>query len=177
MTMMSRRVRLLAWTIAAGAAIAALIVFGLAPDRSAPAGRPAPALPREELAGPPTTLAGLLASARGRPAIVLFWASWCGPCAHEAPAVERFSQSLVGRGRIVGVDWSDPSTDARSFIRRYGWTFPILRDSEGLVGNAYRLTGLPATFVLDHSGRIRMTLHGPQTGQTLERALASISSS
>ncbi len=174
--MTARRLRLLGWTLIAAAVLAALIVFGLAPDRSASAGRPAPALPREDLVGPPTTLAGLLSAARGRPALVLFWASWCGPCAREAPAVERFSQSPAGRGRIVGVDWSDPSTgDARSFIRRYGWTFPILRDSEGLVGNSYRLTGLPTTFVLDHSGHIRMTLHGPQDEMSLERALASVS--
>jgi thiol-disulfide isomerase/thioredoxin len=170
--MTSRRWRLLGWLLAAGVAIAVLAIFGLASDRSASAGRRAPALPRERLAGAPATLAGLLASARGGPALVVFWASWCGPCTHEAPAIERFSRSAAGRGRIVGVDWSDARSGALGFIRRYAWTFPNLRDGEGTVGNAYRLTGLPSTFVIDATGHIRTVLRGPQSEATLARALA-----
>jgi len=170
---MSRRLRLLGWTLAV-AALAALGVLGLADDRSSPSGRPAPGLPREQLAGPPTTLAGLLAGAGGRGALVVFWASWCGPCAGEAPALERFSRSPGGHGRIVGVDWSDALSGARSFIRRYSWTFPNVRDAEGTVGGAYRLTGLPTTFVLDAHGRIRAVLRGPQTELSLQSALAGV---
>jgi cytochrome c biogenesis protein CcmG, thiol:disulfide interchange protein DsbE len=167
-----RRLRLLVSSLLAAGALAALLVFGLASDRSASAGRPAPALPREQLSGPPTTLAGLLTSASGRPALITFWASWCGPCAREAPALQRFSLSPSGRGRLVGVDWSDALSSARSFIRRYAWTFSNLRDSAGTVGNAYHLTGLPTTFVLDSSGHIQAMLRGPQTEQSLDRALA-----
>jgi len=169
---MARRLRLLGWTLAASAAIAALAVFGLASDSST--GRPAPALPREHLAGPPVTLASLLAAAGGRPALVVFWASWCGPCAQEAPALERFSGSPAGRGRVVGVDWSDALSGARSFIRRYSWTFPNVRDSEGTVGNEYRLTDLPTTFVLDAHGRISATLRGPQSERSIQTALAAV---
>ena len=137
-------------------------------------GSPAPALPREHLAGAPVTLAGLLGGAPGRPALVVFWASWCGPCAQEAPALERFARTPAGRGRIVGVDWSDALVAARAFIRRYAWTFSNLRDSEGTVGNDYHLTGLPSTFVLDGSGRIRAVLRGPQDERSLAHALASV---
>jgi cytochrome c biogenesis protein CcmG, thiol:disulfide interchange protein DsbE len=172
--------RLLIWMFVA-TALAALVVFGLASDRSAPVGRLAPALPRERLAGPPVTLAGPTRAASGgapaaggRPALVTFWASWCEPCAREAPALERFSQSPSGRGRLVGVDWSDGLSAARSFIRRHSWTFSNLRDSEGTVGNEYHLTGLPTTFVLDASGHIRAVLRGPQDGGSLARGLASV---
>ena len=167
---MARLGRALGWTVAL-AALAALIVFGLASHRST--GRAAPALPREHLAGPSVTLQGLLAGAGDRPAAVVFWASWCGPCAHEAPALERFSRSSAGRGRIVGVDWSDGLSGARSFIRHYSWTFPNLRDSEGTVGNSYHMTGLPTTFVVDGHGRIRAVLRGPQDEASLGRALAA----
>src|SRR5271154_5597218 len=160
------RWRVLGWTVAA-AAVIALVGFGLASSRSAKAGRLAPPLPRERLGGAATTLAGLLADAHGGPALGVFWASWCGPCAREAPAIERFSQSSAGRDRIVGVDWSDALSGARSFIRRYSWTFPNLRDAEGTVGNAYRLRGLPTTFVLDAHGRIRAALSGPQSERSL----------
>ena len=52
----------------------------------------------------------------------------------------------------------------------------MLRDAEGTVGNDYRLTGLPTTFVLDANGRIRSVLRGPQTPSTLARAMAGVSS-
>jgi thiol-disulfide isomerase/thioredoxin len=169
---MARRLGLLAGTLALVVTIAAAAVFGLASHPLS--GRPAPALPRESLVGPPVTLASLLAGARGRPALVVFWASWCGPCAQEAPALERFSRSAVGRGRIVGVDWSDARSGAEAFIRRYAWSFPNVRDAEGTVGNAYRLTGLPTTFVLDTHDRIRAVLRGPQSEHSLRTALAGV---
>lgn len=153
------------------AALVAFVVFGLA-DSSGHEGRPAPALPVEHLSGPTVTLAGL----KGRPALVAFWASWCEPCEREAPLLERFSRGLRGRATLVGVNWEDLSlANARSFIRRYGWTFPNLRDQDGTVGRSYGLTGPPTTFVIDSSGRLRATLRGPQTEQTLTRALASVS--
>ena len=170
---MARRLPLIAGTLALAGAIAALAAFGLA--SSSPSGRRAPALPRERLAGTPVTLASLLGGADGGGALVIFWASWCGPCAQEAPALERFADSRAGRGRIVGVDWSDPElSSARSFIRRHAWTFPNLRDTEGTVGIAYGLTGLPTTFVIDAHGRISQTLRGPQSERSLRRALASV---
>ena len=164
-------------------ALAASVVFGLASDRPDSGGRLAPALPRERLAGPPVRFAGATSASSGapaagvRPALVTFWASWCEPCAREAPALERFSRSRSGRGRLVGVDWSDGLPAARSFIRRYSWTFSNLRDSEGTVGNEYNLTGLPTTFVLDASGHIRAVLRGPQDEGSLARGLASVAHS
>jgi thiol-disulfide isomerase/thioredoxin len=163
--------QLLAWAIC-GAALAALAVFGPAANRSSPAGRAAPALPRELLAGPPVTIAGLRAAAGGHPALVVFWASWCEPCRSEAPAVERLARSVAGRGRVVGVDWSDADQSAHSFIRKYGWSFSNLRDSGGEAGLAYGLRNLPTTFVVGAGGRIKKTLLGPQTEQSLGRALA-----
>jgi cytochrome c biogenesis protein CcmG, thiol:disulfide interchange protein DsbE len=168
------RWRLLGWTLAALAAVVLLAVFGLASKKSPPGGRPAPALPGEQLSGAHATLASLLAGAHDRPAVVVFWASWCGPCEHEAPELERFSQSSTGRGRIVGVDWSDQLSGARSFVRRYHWSFPNDRDSEGTVGNKYELVNLPTTFVIDAHGHIRAALRGAQTQASLEAALSKV---
>jgi thiol-disulfide isomerase/thioredoxin len=150
--------------------VVAFAVFGLA-GRSATTGRAAPALPRERLAGADVTTASL----RGHPALVTFWASWCEPCAQEAPALERFSQGLHGRGALVGVNWSDTSLPAaRAFIERYRWSFPNLRDPEEASGHAFGVTGLPTTFLIDADGRLRATLRGPQSARSLERALASV---
>jgi cytochrome c biogenesis protein CcmG, thiol:disulfide interchange protein DsbE len=167
--------RRLLTAVLASAALAAAAVFGLASNRSSLAGRSAPALPRELLAGPPVTIAGLRAAAGGRPALVVFWASWCEPCQSEAPAVERLARSPAGRGRVVGVDWSDADQSARRFIKKYGWSFSNLRDSGGDVGLEYGLRNLPTTFVIGAGGRIKKTLLGPQTEQSLGRALAGSS--
>jgi thiol-disulfide isomerase/thioredoxin len=167
-----RRLRLLGLVAVVAVALVVLAVYGLASSES-PQGRPAPALPRQRLVGE-VTLKSLLAGARGRPSLVLFWASWCDPCQHEAAAVERFSQTPFGRGRIVGVDWNDGLSGARSFIAHNAWTFPNLRDGEGTVGSEYRLGGLPTTFVLDRKGRIRETLRGPQSVASLDRALSAV---
>lgn len=162
--------RLLIYGVLVALAIA-VIVFGFASHSNN--GELAHPLPRQVLVGPTVTLAGL----RGKPVFVVFWASWCGPCQKEAPAVERFANELRGRATLVGVNWNDPLLgNARSFIRRYRWSFPNLRDGEGLVGDDYGLSGLPMTFLIDSTGHVRRSLGGAQNQQTLERALSELKS-
>lgn len=160
--------KLFVWA-AIAAAIVVLAVFGLS-GGGAHNGRSVPPLPGERLSGAPVTLASL----RGHPALVTFWASWCGPCTQEAPALERFSQGLGHRATVVGVNWEDPSlSEARAFVKRYGWSFPNLRDPQGSVGRGYGVAFLPTTVAIDGAGRVRATLRGPQTQLTLTRALAA----
>ena len=121
------------------------------------------ALPTHSLQGAPVTVASL----HGHPAIVHFWASWCGPCTKEAPELARLSGELKGRATLVGVDWSDNSGNARKFLARHHWTFASLSDPNGASGNAYGISGLPTTFILDAKGRIVKRLTGPQTAAGL----------
>jgi cytochrome c biogenesis protein CcmG, thiol:disulfide interchange protein DsbE len=132
------------------------------------AGRRAPELPDQVLSGKRVDLASL----HGKPAVVNFWASWCAPCKQEAPELKRFSDALDGRATMVGVDWGDSADNARDFIAKAGWRYPVLRDPSQKVGTQYGLNGLPTTFVLDADGRIAETLQGPQTVASLNRALA-----
>jgi cytochrome c biogenesis protein CcmG/thiol:disulfide interchange protein DsbE len=156
--------------------VAALVIGALAAVEVATSGgggsghgRRAPALPAEVLTPPRATLASL----RGKPALVNFWASWCGPCSKEAPELARLQRALGGKGTLVGVDWNDARSGARAFVRKHRWTFPNLRDPDGAVGNRYGLNGLPNTFVLDRDGRIVKVLRGPQTVAEFQRALAA----
>jgi cytochrome c biogenesis protein CcmG, thiol:disulfide interchange protein DsbE len=161
--------RNLAYAIAAVVTIGALATVALLDrggDQAAP-GRPAPELPREVLVAPRTTLAAL----RGRPAAIVFWASWCEPCRQEAPGFARLARRLHGRAALVGVDWEDDRGAALAFVRRYGWTFPVLR-AGGLSGGRYGVVGLPTTLVLDRAGRIASVLRGPQSAADLARDLA-----
>jgi thiol-disulfide isomerase/thioredoxin len=130
-------------------------------------GRSAPQLPASVLVPPKVTLASL----RGRPAAINFWASWCSPCHKEAPDLERVAQSLGGRARLVGVDWTDGTGAARSYVDQYHLTYPNLSDPDGVAGNDYGLNGLPTTFILDSQGKITEVLRGPQSAEALLQAL------
>jgi len=146
-------------------ALAAGLFFGL--SSSGVAQRTAPALPASSLTGSRATVASLTSG--GSRALVIFFASWCAPCRAEAPAVRRFSET-TGRGRIAMVDYSgDPGGEA--FVREQHWTMPVLADPEGRVGEAYGFHGLPAVFVIGPSGKIERRLEGPQSVESLERAL------
>jgi cytochrome c biogenesis protein CcmG/thiol:disulfide interchange protein DsbE len=152
------------------AAIGALVGLELVGSSSSErVGRRAPRLPTGVLVPPAATLASL----RGEPAAINFWASWCEPCREEAPALERLARSLGNGARIVGVNWDDGNSEARAWIEKYGWTFPNLRDGEGTVGRDYGLRGLPATFIVDAHGRIADVLLGPQSESSLREALDS----
>ncbi len=147
--------------------VAALVVVEAVSGTASSASRAAPALPSSVLQGPPATLASL----RGRPAVVHFWASWCGPCTREAPQIATLGRSLAGRATLVGVDWSDNPANARRFLRQHGWHFPVLRDGSGQAGQAYRIVGLPTTFIVDARGRITKRITGPITEQQILSAL------
>ena len=136
---------------------------------SAEARRKAPALPKTTLVGSPVSLADL----RGHPAAINFFASWCEPCRKEAPNLDALSHSLPKGARLVAVDWSDGLSGARSFVKKYGWRFPTLRDADGTIGDRYGIQGLPTTFILTPDGRIDTVLRGPQEPATIRRALAS----
>ena len=131
--------------------------------------RSAPRLPSETLVAPRVSVADL----RGEPAAINFWASWCDPCRKEAAGFAALGRSLRD-ARLVGVDWSDSEGGARAFVRRYRWTFPVLRDPNGTAGDAYGIRGLPTTFILDSHARIVQVLRGPQSADDIRRALASV---
>ena len=161
--------RRIIWGAIVLAAIGGVVAAEIATSGSGQGSRPAPALPTEVLSGRRVDLASL----RGRPAVINFWASWCGPCKQEAPQLRSFDKGIGHRASVVGVDWNDRPDNARSFIHQSQWTYPVLRDASGNVGNAYGLNGLPTTFVLDSSGQIVQRLQGPQTAASLNQAVAA----
>jgi cytochrome c biogenesis protein CcmG/thiol:disulfide interchange protein DsbE len=96
-----------------------------------------------------------LADYRGRVVVLNVWASWCEPCKTETPLLERLQRQISARGgTVVGVTYKDLTGDAEAFVRRYGLTYPVLRDVSGDFAQAFGVTGVPETFVLDRTGRI-----------------------
>jgi cytochrome c biogenesis protein CcmG, thiol:disulfide interchange protein DsbE len=96
-----------------------------------------------------------LASLRGKPVVINFWASWCVPCKGEAKMLEQAWRQYRSQGVVfVGVDYHDVTGDARTFMSHHGITYPIVQDGSGMIGDAYGLTGVPETYFVDRKGRL-----------------------
>jgi cytochrome c biogenesis protein CcmG/thiol:disulfide interchange protein DsbE len=92
---------------------------------------------------------------------VNFWASWCGPCEDEAPALERAQKRLakVG-GTVLGVTVNDSTPDSQAFVEEHGLSYPSLRDVDDELGKDFGRTGVPETFVIDAEGRVAALSRG-----------------
>ena len=153
-------------------AVVGLLVFGLVSKGSSgvAVGDPAPASPLPRLEGGGD---GSLAEYKGKWVLVNFWASWCGPCKQEAPALERFQrQHGGGEFTVLGIDSRDLSSDGREFVRRYGLDYPQLRDGDGAAAHDYGTTGVPENYLVDPKGRVRWLLHGPVDEEYLRDEIA-----
>ena len=118
---------------------------------------------------------GSIAEWKGKPLIVNFWASWCEPCQAEAPLLERAHERLKARGgSVLGVTVSDASDDSRAFMRKYGITFPSLRDVEGELAEDFETNGVPESFAVDREGRIVAVSRGQVDREFVDRALRMV---
>lgn len=116
-----------------------------------------------------------LADLRGDVAVINFWASWCGPCREEAPALEHTWRTYRVRGvRFLGVDEIDNAAAARTFVRQLGLTYPSVFDPAGRLAAPYRLYGLPTTVIVDPGGQIVYRFTGFLTEPALSAALDDV---
>jgi cytochrome c biogenesis protein CcmG/thiol:disulfide interchange protein DsbE len=133
-------------------------------------GFPAPDFMLATLSAAPTSLA----AERGNVVIVNLWASWCGPCRAEMPAIQQLYMADYDRGlRVLAVNSTvqDNEDDARAFVRELGLTFPILLDRDGAVTRRYLVRALPTTFIVDRHGIIRSTVFGGASIADLQSAV------
>jgi cytochrome c biogenesis protein CcmG, thiol:disulfide interchange protein DsbE len=116
---------------------------------------------------------GQIADYRGRWVLVNFWASWCQPCRAEAPLLESFQQQSAGKPfTVLGIDLDDSTEDAQAFVRRYGLTYPQLREGDGRDRrDAYGMTGFPESFLVDPQGRLALIRRGPVDAEYLSRSV------
>lgn len=135
------------------------------------------AIPEPGFKAPNITLKGFdgtvhsLSDAKGKPYIINFWASWCGPCEKEAPDLVHLYEKYNGQIEIFAVNATvgDSVEGAQEFSERYGFQFPVLLDMDGVAGLAYKVVSMPTTYFVDKDGVIVERVIGVLPPEELEK--------
>lgn len=134
---------------------------------------------RDSMEAPDFTLPDLasgqsisLSDFRGRIVVLNVWASWCLPCREEAPGLQATWQAYRSLGvQFLGSNYADDRYAARAFVDEFGITYPSVFDPSGKLAADYGFFGLPSTFVIDGSQRIRVRFTGYVTEHDLRKIL------
>ena len=144
--------------VAGAGSAAALDILPVAERNAVKLGELAPNFQLRDMNGHPVALSDL----RGKVVLLNFWATWCGPCRVEMPAMEELYRAFSRKDfEILAV-----STDAqgvavtRPFQQENHLTFPILHDADYRVGLTYGARSLPMTFMVDRQGIVRHQIFG-----------------
>lgn len=116
-----------------------------------------------------------LADLRGKVVVLNVFASWCDPCAAEAPILEQEQRQLAGKNAtILGVTYLDNSDDSEQFVRQYHLSYPVVRDITGSFVRAFGTNAVPETFVINRAGRIQALRRYQLDTQWLQSTLPAI---
>jgi peroxiredoxin len=113
-----------------------------------------------------------LSQFRGRVVLLNFWATWCGPCRLEMPAIQdRYND---GGFEVLAINFDETAAQIVPFVAELGLTFPVLLDPGGRVQELYRIRGYPTSFLVDANGIIRFFHIGEMTPEILDHYLAQL---
>ena len=172
--------------LAIGAGLGVLILFGFGSIDSIPGigaiskrnenrpdpqvGSPAPDFQLEALSGDAVRLSDF----RGKPVLINFWATWCGPCRLEMPAIESRFEEHKSDLVVLGINFDESASDVRAFVQELGLTFTILLDPGGEVQKLYKIRGYPTTYLVDADGVVRIQHIGVMTQDQLDGYLSQV---
>ena len=140
-------------------------IAGLRKIRKMEIGQPAPDFVLQDVSGKTWQLSSL----KGRVVFVNFWATWCKPCRDEMPSMEALNKAMAGQPfQMLAIVFNDDFDMANSFARRLGVTFPVLANPTPALTEAYMITGVPETFLIDAEGILRHKFIGPYNWDTPE---------
>ncbi len=140
-------------------------------------GRPAPDFTLPELSGssnPSGSSTIHLAAFKGRPVILNFWASWCGPCNDEASFLQKSWPGLKAKGIVfIGIDGQEKTSSALKFMQKYAISYPNLKDTmTSEISTDYGVTGFPETLFIDRNGIVVAKWDSPLNAHGLQLEVA-----
>ncbi len=98
-----------------------------------------------------------MADLRGKVVFLNIWATWCAPCREEMPSMEKLYQGLQGEKGFVMLAVSQDTSSRQevvAYVKKHGYHFDVLLDPKNAVAEAYNVSGVPETFIIDRQGRI-----------------------
>lgn len=102
-----------------------------------------------------------LSDYKGQVVYLDFWASWCAPCRESFPFMNELNRELGGKGlRIIAVSVDKTEADARRFLSRYPAEFTTVLDTSGACPAAFRVQGMPSSYLIGRDGNVRSTVVG-----------------
>ena len=111
----------------------------------------------------------------GKPVILNFWASWCGPCKAEMPDIEESYKTYGEEIHFLIVNLTDGNTEtvetASAYIAQQGYTFPVYYDTAMEAAYAYGISAIPATYFIDAEGNLIHQQVGMMDAETLQQAI------
>jgi thiol-disulfide isomerase/thioredoxin len=133
------------------ALLAAFVAFAW-PAAATDGSPPAPEFKLVNRAGGELSLSGL----KGQVVMINFWASWCGPCRKEFPALDQIYAKYKPMGfQMVAINVESDKADAERFLGHTPVSFPILFDPDNKVSGNYGVSAMPTTFLVDRQGQLR----------------------
>jgi peroxiredoxin/outer membrane lipoprotein-sorting protein len=131
---------------------------------------PAPDFELKTLEGDKVHLADL----RGRPVMLSFWASWCGPCRRELPGLTKIYEEYKDKGLVIlGIDDEGKGT-ARKYSEQAKLTFPTLDDANSKAHRLYKVHSIPSMFLIDKNGKVVVFLKGSREPEKIKASLAAL---
>ena len=115
-----------------------------------------------------------LASFFGKPIVLNFWASWCGPCKMEMPEIQKFYQEYGEDIHFLLVSVDDSLDTAKAFIAENGYTFPVYFDASSMGAYTYGASSIPLTFFIDAEGNLTAYYMGAMSEGILQQGVDMI---
>lgn len=112
---------------------------------------------------------------KGNVLLVNFWATWCGPCVEEYPALMRLQKTFAPKGfSVIGISTDQYKSTVRKFVEKAGHSYPMLMTTSAVTKSFGAGIGLPVSFLVDRKGKIAKRYYGPRSFEQFAKDIGGL---